>query len=62
MPIRVVQGNPQSLASFSTNFTFALSAAGGQGDGLAFAMAPAGFISNLSGDAVSGCPWERTEL
>lgn len=53
-PIRVVQGNPQSLASFSTNFTFSLSAGGR--DGFAFAMAPVGFSSNLSGDGRLGLP------
>ncbi|KAK4783598.1 hypothetical protein SAY86_007972 [Trapa natans] len=49
--IRVVQGNPQSLASFSTNFTFSLS-----GDGFAFAMSPCGVSSNLSGNGRFGLP------
>ncbi|KAK4767099.1 hypothetical protein SAY86_014849 [Trapa natans] len=55
-PVRVVQGNPRSLASFSTNFTFSLSAGSSKGDGFAFAMAPVGFISNLSGDGRFGLP------
>ncbi|XP_031395798.1 arcelin-1-like [Punica granatum] len=53
-PIRVVGGNPQSLASFSTNFTFSLSR--GSGDGFAFAMAPRGVSSSLSGNGRFGLP------
>ncbi|KAK4797939.1 hypothetical protein SAY86_030265 [Trapa natans] len=52
--IRVVHGNPQSLASFSTNFTFSLFSGGG--DGFAFAMAPCGVRSNLSGNGRFGLP------
>lgn len=47
-PIKIVQGNPENLVSFSTHFAFSLS--GGGGDGFAFALSPSGFNADGFGD------------
>ncbi|EXB89976.1 putative inactive L-type lectin-domain containing receptor kinase III.1 [Morus notabilis] len=43
-PIKLVEGKPQKLVSFSTNFSFSLSQ--GDGNGLAFVMLPSDFDVN----------------
>ncbi|XP_030521450.1 probable L-type lectin-domain containing receptor kinase S.7 [Rhodamnia argentea] len=52
-PIRIVQGNPEKLVSFSTYFSFSLS--GGDGNDLAFALCPSGFNVDEFGD--NGSPF-----
>ncbi|KAJ6331580.1 hypothetical protein OIU76_010040 [Salix suchowensis] len=44
-PIKLVEGNPRNLASFSTYFSFLMSP--DSGDGLAFVMVPGGFNASV---------------
>ncbi|KAH7553785.1 hypothetical protein ACOSQ2_029654 [Xanthoceras sorbifolium] len=51
-PIKLVEGNPRKLASFSTNFSFSMS--NESGDGLAFVMVPSGFRFSELGNGSFG--------
>ncbi|KAK0583711.1 hypothetical protein LWI29_001861 [Acer saccharum] len=51
-PIKLVEGNPRNLASFSTNFSFSMSKK--SGDGLAFVMVPSGFRFSEFGNSSFG--------
>lgn len=55
-PIKLVEGNPRNLASFSTNFSFSMSK--DNGDGLAFIMVPSGFNLSMSGNTSFGLSLE----
>ncbi|KAL6954603.1 hypothetical protein U1Q18_044593 [Sarracenia purpurea var. burkii] len=57
-PIKLVEGNPRQMVSFSTCFTFSISP--GSGDGLAFVLVPVGFPLNLFDGGSFGLLRENT--
>ncbi|KAF5737206.1 lectin-like protein [Tripterygium wilfordii] len=55
-PVKLVEGKPRQLASFSTYFSFSMSS--DKGDGLAFVMVASGFDANVFGNSSFGFPIE----
>ncbi|KAF5750877.1 lectin-like protein [Tripterygium wilfordii] len=55
-PMKLVEGKPRQLASFSTYFSFSMSH--DKGDGLAFVMVTNGFDANVFGNSSFGFPVE----